>query len=454
MAPALSAPTMATTERRRDLRASVRDGIAFSLMVGAGEAYVPAFAHAAGFGPITVSLVATLPMLAGGILQLVSPAAVRRLGSYRRWIVLCARLQAACFIPLLAGALTGRITVTWLFASVACYWAFGMATGPAWNAWVETLVPRPLRTRFFASRARYAQAALLVSVVAAGLVIEAGRGRTDHLLYFAAIFTFAIGARLVSARALARQSDPPGLASHLRMIPARDVASHLRGTSAARLLAYLLALQVAVQICGPFFTPFMLGPLGLSYVEMMALTSVAFLARIGAMPVLGRAVGRLGAGRVLHIGAAAVIPLPVLWLVSDAFSWLIAVQIAAGFGWAAVEYSTQLAIFENIPRDDRASVLTAFNLAHTLAMAVGSILGAGLFAWAGDLRSTYALLFIVSLAARLLALGLLRGVPVRVPVLRVVLRTDALRPSWGAVQRPILTTLETESPTTEERSTS
>lgn len=431
-----------TATQRSDLRASTRDAVAFSLMVGAGEAYVPAFAHAAGFGPIIVGLVATLPMLAGGVLQLVSPAAVRRLGSYRRWIVLCARLQAACFIPLIAGALAGRIRTEWLFASVACYWAFGMATGPAWNAWVETLVPARIRTRFFASRTRAAQAALLMGVVAAGVVIESGRGTPHHLVYFAGIFVFASCARLSSARALARQSDSPGLASRLRMIPARDVVSHLRGTAAARLLAYLLALQIAVQICGPFFTPFMLGPLGLSYFQMMVLTAVAFLARIGAMPVLARAVEHASAARVLHAGAAAIVPLPVLWLVSDSFAWLVSVQIVAGFGWAAVEYSSQLAIFENIARDDRASVLTAFNLAHTSVMAIGSTIGALLFAWAGDLRSTYALLFVVSMGARVLALALLRGVSVRVPEPNVVLRTEALRPSWGAVQQPILSTLQ------------
>lgn len=420
----------------------MRDAIAFSAMVGAGETYVPAFAHAVGFGPITVGLVATLPMLAGGFLQLISPAAVRKLGSYRRWIVLCARLQAACFVPLIVGALVGRIDHAWLFGSVAAYWAFGMGTGPAWNAWVSALVPLRLRARFFAVRTRWAQAALLASVVGAGLTIEAGRDSREQLAYFGLLFALAAFARLLSARALASQHDPPGLAARLRMIPAREVASHLRGTPAARLLAYLLTLQIGVQICGPFFTPFMLGPLALSYAELMALTAMAFLARIGAMPVLARTVTRLGATRVLHIGAVCVIPLPALWLVSDSFAWLLAVQVLAGFAWAAVEYATQLAIFESIPADDRASVLTAFNLAHTLAMAIGSIFGALLFAYGGDARSSYAILFVTSVAARMLALAPLRGVSLRVPVRRIVLRTDAVRPSWGALQRPILPAID------------
>jgi hypothetical protein len=75
----------------RDLRAMTADGIAFSAMVGLGEAYVPAFALASGLGAVVAGLAATVPMLAGACLQMVTPAAVRRLGSYRRWVVLCAR---------------------------------------------------------------------------------------------------------------------------------------------------------------------------------------------------------------------------------------------------------------------------------------------------------------------------------------------------------------------------
>ena len=39
-----------SAQLRRDLRAIVGDGVAFSVMVGAGEAYIPAFALAAGLG--------------------------------------------------------------------------------------------------------------------------------------------------------------------------------------------------------------------------------------------------------------------------------------------------------------------------------------------------------------------------------------------------------------------
>jgi cyanate permease len=88
----------APLHRERDLRAITADGVFFSVMVGLREAYVPAFALAAGLGEVVAGLVASVPMLAGAVLQLVTPVAVRRLGSYRRWIVICARLQALSFL--------------------------------------------------------------------------------------------------------------------------------------------------------------------------------------------------------------------------------------------------------------------------------------------------------------------------------------------------------------------
>src|SRR4029453_11863348 len=128
-----------TSELRRNLRRIYSDAIAFSVMVGAGETYLAAFVLALGMGELATGLVASIPMLAGAFLQLISPAAVRKLGSHRRWVVLCAIAQASSFIPLTAAALYGRIHVAAVFAIAALYWGAGMATGPAWSTWAGTL---------------------------------------------------------------------------------------------------------------------------------------------------------------------------------------------------------------------------------------------------------------------------------------------------------------------------
>ena len=99
-------------------------------MVGIGETYLPAFVLAAGMGEVAAGFDHHAALVAGALLQLASPAAIRRLGSNRRWVVCCALIQALAFVPLVAAAWfdweAGR--VAFLMASV--YWAAGMATGP------------------------------------------------------------------------------------------------------------------------------------------------------------------------------------------------------------------------------------------------------------------------------------------------------------------------------------
>jgi len=61
------------TQLQNDLIASTLDGTVYSVMVGIGEAYVPAFALAIGVGDIAAGLLASVPLLAGAALQLLAP---------------------------------------------------------------------------------------------------------------------------------------------------------------------------------------------------------------------------------------------------------------------------------------------------------------------------------------------------------------------------------------------
>ena len=426
------------SQHDRDLRAIVADGVAFSVMVGIGETYVPAFALAAGQGEVVAGLVATLPMLAGALFQLVTPTAVRHLRSYRRWVVVCACGQALSFVPLAVGAAAGHIGLFWLAFATVAYWAFGMATGPAWNAWVTSLVPSGMRAPFFAGRARISHATLFVAILAGGLLLQWGRQASAELLLFTALFASALVARLVSARFLWLQSEAPGLAERHRALPPGAVLHAVRRAGSGGVLVYLLGMHAAVNVAAPFFTPFMLGPLGLSYAEFMTLTAAAFLSRVAVLPLLGRLAHRRGTRLVLWWGAVGIVPLPVLWLVSHHFAWLLAVQICAGAAWAALEFATLLSFFEGIEEDDRASVLTAFNLGSAFAIGVGALAGSRLFGLFDGSAAAYAALFAVSTAGRLMMLPVLRRARPAQYLMDMQLRTLAVRPSAGAVERPVL----------------
>lgn len=387
------------------------DGVFYSVMVGLGETYVPAFTLALGHGATASALVATLPMLFGSLLQLGAPFGAQRAGSYRRWVVGCARLQAACYAPLAAAALGAPFPVVALFATMSAYWGFSLSTGPAWNAWVGTLVPPELRARFFAGRSRWAHVALLTSLLAASFALHGAERGARLLPVFAGLFAAAGLARFASSNYLARQSERPGLTSEHEALGPMAALPQLAGRAEGRLLLSMLGLIFGTNVAAPFFTPYMLGPVGLDYTEFTWVTATVFAARIAVLPLLGRIAPRVGVSRMLGWAAFAVVPLPALWLVSHRLVWLFALQILSGVAWGAFEYATLLVFFERIEARTRASVLTVYNAANAGAMAAGSLLGALAFRASAEPAAAYAVVMTLSSALRLCAAPFLRHVP-------------------------------------------
>lgn len=395
---------------RRNLALLHTDSIAASIMVGTAETYLVAFALALGLGDIFAGYMATGPILAGSVLQLVSPWGVRRFGSHRRWVVTCAAAQAACCVPLVIAAWAGKLSGTALFAIATGYWATGMMTGAAWNAWVGTLVPKSLRSRFFARRTRAGQVAMLFALLSGGAILHAGEGSDVHLLAFAALFGVAGIARAWSAWLLSQQSEPNPLvqvAPDLRALERPLLAGN------KRLLGYLLFLQVGVQVAAPYFTPYWLSPksLHLSYVEYTTLIATAFVSKIAALPWLGHLAARHGARRLLRWAGLSVVPAPALWTLSSHYGAFVAIQLYSGIAWGAHELATFLLFFDTIRQEDRTRVLTGYNLVNACAMIAGTSLGALLLRHVGTGIDGYMLLFWLSAAARGLTLPLLAWIP-------------------------------------------
>jgi hypothetical protein len=357
-------------------------------------------------------------------------------------VVACARLQAACFFPLVATALGAPLGLAALFAVMSAYWGFSLSIGPAWNAWVETLVPLERRARYFATRSRLANAALLGSLIAASLALFGAIGTPRALPLFAALFGCAAAARFASANFLARQSERPGLARAHEALSPLDSWRRLRGTPAARLLLAMLGLTFGTYIAAPYFVPYMLGPIGLDYSEFTLVTATVFVARIGVAPILGRIAHRVGVGRILVWGAFAVTPLPALWLVSHRLTWLLGVQVLSGVAWGAYEYATLLTFFERFDARSRTSVLSLYNAANAAAMVLGNLAGTLVFGGFATSAGDYALVLGLSSIARFAAVPFLRHPPAApAPESAVAQIPLAVRPGAEGELQPVLATV-------------
>jgi MFS family permease len=404
---------------RRDLLVTTADAAAYSLMVGFGETYLPAFALAVGLGPVAAGMVATVPVLVGAIMQLITPAAVARMGTNRGWVVTCTTVQALSFVPFVLWALRGSAGLVELLIAASIYWAAGMAGAPAWNSWLATIVPPRIRTRLFAQRNRFGQFGTCIGFVAGGLLLRFAEHRQKALLAFAVIFALAALARLVSTALLAACSEPEPTAGrdvdtargHQPLVT--QLTATVRGMArrpSGRLVAFLCTFVFGAQISAPYFIPYMLRERGFSYLAFTIVIAASFLAKALALPALGRLASRVGSVRLLWIAGLSITPLALLWLPSDNVPYLVGVQVIAGTCWAAYELAVALLLFEAVGNQERTGVVTVYNLGLAVAMVAGAACGGALLQWWGETSTAYAAVFIVSSLLRLASLPLLRHV--------------------------------------------
>ncbi len=443
---------------RRNLKAMNADGFSFSVMVGIGEAYLPAFMLARGLGEMNAAMIATVPVLLGSILQLLAPLALQKLNSYRRFVVSTASLQACSMLMLMAMALTEHVPAWVVFVPATLYWAAGLATGPAWNTWVEQLVPRWIRSGFFARRSRLSHVGVLLGLVSGGLLLRWSVAHETTVAVFAILFGIGAIGRFVSAAMLARQTEAIHVASNVRYafsvpetrqatigwkpVPqaARDADEIVEDRSsfgdrlalmlqiirrpgpAGRLVLFLMAVQTAVHVSGPYFNPFMLKVLQLSWVDYMGLLSLGFIGKMISLPWAGRFANRWGADRLLWVGSVGIVPVSALWFVAQDVWFLACLQILSGLVWGCYELAMLLQFFGQIPGERRVAVLTLYNLGNSAAMVAGTLIGALILNSLGRSHDAYLAVFAASGCLRLVALLALPG------------RRTAVRATRGALK--------------------
>lgn len=415
-------------------------------MVGLGESYLAAFALACGHGEAAAGLVAAAPMLAGAALQLATPALAPRFGSLKRWVIVCAALQAAVFVPLALGAWSGGVGLIALFALASAYWAFGLGTGPAWNAWIGELVPNILKAGFFARRTRASQIGTFAGLAAAGILLRWGGGlmpAARPLGTFALIFAAAFLARAISVGCLSRHSLGTPIPAGFRSLGFGEFLRRIAAGGEGRFVRYVLCVQLAAQIAGPFYTPFMLKEAGFSYFTYMSLLAVALLGRVVALPLVGRIAKRYGVHVTLRIGGVGIVFATLLWAISQSVPYLMVAQFAAGAVWACYELSVFLIFLDTIPAHERTSMLSWYNFLHAAATMGGALIGGWLLAYLGHDHDAYLSLFVVSSALRATTVVLLwRLGRVSAAVVPLATRQHAVRPSVGALERPISSAFE------------
>jgi len=399
------------TALARNLSLSIWDVAFYSIMVGVGEQYLSAFSLALGCSDTVAGWIVTIPLLAGAALQLMTPWAVQRLGSHRQWVVGCSMVQAFSFVPLTIAAVVGEIPVWLLFTIASFYWGAGLAAGPAWNAWITNIVPADIRSTYLAKRTRVGQIMLLVAFLGGGELLQYGKASGLELRVFLALFAFAGLCRFCSVLCLLAKSEKNRPERALKGIDLAELRGMWKRGCSGPLLAYLWIMYATAQIAGPFFTPYMLKDMAISYREYTLVLGMSIFAKVLVLPFAARFANKYGVRTLLIVSGIVMIPLPAMWLISREVSVLLVVQTFAGLSWGAFELAIMLIFIETIPVERRTNVLTLYNLGYALASVFGSLVGGWLLATWGSNTTGYFVVFAISGVGRLCTLPLVTLLP-------------------------------------------
>ncbi len=398
---------------RRSLRYSLYDGAFSAAMIGFGESFVVAYALFLKATTLQVGLLSALPQSLGSLFQFFTNRLIHAMGSRKLLVVWAAALQGMMYLPMALSAFAGPGRI-WLLLVVIClYWIFGLILGPAWNSWMGDLVVENRRGAYFGRRSKITGAATFLALLLGGLLLER-QGAASAYRGFVLIFLLALACRMISVLFLTKKYEPPyaapaeapfGFLAFLRQAGHRNHG---------RFVLYLALMNFSVFLSAPFFTPYMLDDLKLSYLTFTIVNAAAVVAKVVSMPVWGRAADRFGARRVLSLSGMLMPLVPVLWLFSRDVAWLLAIQVYSGFIWGGFEIASFSFIFDSTSPRNRATCVAYYNMINGVALISGALLGSALVREALLFHSPYLLVFLVSgllrFAASLLFLPRIREV--------------------------------------------
>jgi MFS family permease len=352
-------------------------------------------------------------------------------------VVLCALFQALCLFLLSFEFIIKSGGREGLILLLTAYWFFGLSAGPAWNAWVVSLVPNKRRYNFFALRGRIHEITILITLVLSGLLLNNFKG---SLGIFNALFLIAAVSRILSAFFLFKQPAEPQSFEYESPLDFQRFKSWLNQKDVIGILIFLGLLRFGVSLSAPFFTPFFLIHLKYSYAEYMFIITLPFLSRAILFSYNEQVVKRFGIQKPLCLSVAIIGIIPLVWSLMPNMAILIFFQILGGWGWAIFEYTVLMRQINDFPPNERSRVLTWTNFLVGLCTLAGVVWGAELLGRNPNLDS-YNLVFNLSTIFRLsplMFIFLIDWKETRLEVRTVFFRLVGTRLNRAGESKPIL----------------
>ena len=388
---------------KQTVKLSHFEGGLYALMVASTESFLFYYAVKQNVTSFQLAMLATLPLALGSISQMLVPKLItdKHLGSSVVWTMLFQILGVLGILYTVAV----HYSFEFLLFFSCIHFIGGLTSSPLWIDWASKIIPKRNFRKYMASRSSYTWYLILIFYVSIALLGQ-------YTSWFKLIYIFLIGAiarvcscalqtyiirgefsKKIKAQAIHKTMFPPLERLH-EMSPdlVKIIWTFIIGTSIFRF---------AVNVSGPFFVPYMMNDLKLSMAQFVILSSIPYLGRAIFFNIWGRAGKKFGAFYGIHLTILYISIIPIIWILSKSYSFLILTEIVAGISWGGFELNQVLMIqnFMHHSMKKGSRVLLGIHMAFAnFCGVIGAVLGSYLL----DLHWSFYQIFFVSAVLRFL----------------------------------------------------
>ena len=362
--------------RKRSMGSITADGMAYSVMAGLGDAYLPAALVFLGATNFWIGMLTALPQLFGGIAQAFSLSALRLVKDRKLMVMAGAAFQSLTWLPVIAlliWPIDLSVPLIIFFFSLGA--GTSLMTNPVWSSWVADIVETNERASFFANRNRLMQVMLFAATFGGGVMIGQLQAHVAAAAAFGIVFCASFLARAVTVLFHARTASVPYEVKLMNEIQMKHLFLLPSYKNELWFLAFVALMNFAVQFSSPFFTPYMLSNLKMDIGMLGILTAISIITKIICFPYWGKVIDRFS-NRTVLITTAFMAPLvPLLWLFSGDVWMLALFQMFSGFIWAGYDLSIFNSSLSLVSRELRPSFISKYNAFSCIANAAGALAG-------------------------------------------------------------------------------
>lgn len=348
------------------------------MMVGIGESYLIPFALFLKATNAQIGLIVSVPQLFGAFFQIISAYLLAGLSNRKQLILAGVGFQAVAWLPLLwLPVLIPQHAVLFLLLGTSLYFLLGNLASPPWNSLMGDLVPIDQRGNYFGKRTKIMSLSSFTALFLGGVILDETRNSATPVSGFVIIFTIAALFRGASFLYLRKMDELP-LNQEREKFYLGDFYRYFKNSNFLRFVVYSALISFSVQVSGPFFAVYMLHDLQFTYFKYMIVVGTGVVSQYLTYLYWGNFSDRFGNRRVLQITGLLMPALPILWLFSPNFYYIMGIQLLAGFVWAGFSLSVSIFVFDAVASEKRAVCIAVYSTLNALGIFLGAMTG-GLF---------------------------------------------------------------------------